>query len=75
MGTIKDWQPKKSERFVMDIANPKVKQTIVESMKRKGAEFTSVIHLTAKISDFAEAGEGLVMDPNTVITVNTRIGE
>ena len=51
VGTIQDWQPKESERFVMAVANPKTKQVIAENMKAKGAIFTSLIHPTAHISD------------------------
>ncbi len=75
VGTIKDWQPKVNERFIMAVANPKTKQAIAESMKAKGAKFTSLIHPTAQISDIAQIGEGLVMYPNSVITVNTKIGD
>lgn len=75
VGTIQDWQPKESERFVMAVANPKTKQVIAENMKAKGAIFTSLIHPTAQISDISQIGEGLVMYPNSVITVNTRIGD
>ena len=74
VGNIKDWQPKENERFVMAVANPKTKQAIAESMKAKGAIFTSLIHPTARISDIAQIGEGLVMYPYSVITVNTKIG-
>ena len=75
VGTVKDWQPKESERFVMAVANPKTKQAIAENMKAKGAIFTSLIHPTARISDISKIGEGLVMYPYSVITVNTRIGD
>ncbi len=75
VGTIKDWKPKESERFVLAVANPKAKQAIVENMKVKGAVFTSIFHPSARISDFAQIGEGLVMYPNSLITVNTKIGD
>ena len=75
IGTIKDWEPNENQWFVMAVANPKTKQAIAESMKAKGAVFTSLIHPSAYISEFALVGEGLVMYPNSVITVNTRIGD
>ena len=75
VGTIKDWEPKENERFIMAIAHPKTKQEIAKSMKSKGAIFTSLIHPTAFISDVAKIGEGLVMYPHSLITVNTKIGD
>lgn len=75
IGTIKGWIPKEDERFVMAIANPKIKEQIVCSMKAKGAVFVSVIHPTAFISEFSKVGEGIVMYPNSGICVNTSIGD
>lgn len=75
IGTIKDWVPKENERFVMAIANPKIKERISGSMKAKGAIFASIIHPTAFISEFAKVGEGIVMYPNSGINVNTTIGD
>lgn len=75
VGTIKDWMPRDNERFVMAIANPKIKERISGSMKAKGAIFASIIHPTAFISEFAKVGEGVVMYPNSGINVNTTIGD
>lgn len=75
VGTIKDWQPNNNQKFVMAIANPKVKQEVAAFMKAKGAVFASLIHPTASVSDLAEIGEGLVMYPHSLVTVNTKIGD
>lgn len=74
VGTIQEWMPKENERFVMAIANPKIKQTIAEIMKNKGAIFANIIHPSALLSEYAQIGEGLVMYPNSLISVNTKIG-
>jgi sugar O-acyltransferase (sialic acid O-acetyltransferase NeuD family) len=75
IGTINDWKPKENERFVMAVANPKAKQEIVKNMKLKGAVFTSIVHPSASISAFAQIGEGMIMYPNSLITVNTKVGD
>lgn len=75
IGTIRDWKPKNNERFVMAIANPKLKEKISGLMKAKGAVFTCLIHPTAFISDYSKVGEGIVMYPNSGINVNTNIGD
>lgn len=75
IGTIKDWRPQLNCEFACAIANPEIKQNVVNVLKEKGAVFTSIIHPTAQIAETAEIGEGLVLYPRGLITVNTTIGD
>lgn len=75
LGTVKDWEPKGGQRFVMAVAKPSTKEYLAKMLKSKGAVFVSVIHPTAYISDHVEMGEGIVMYPNSRINVNTKIGD
>ncbi len=74
IGSINDWIPLENEVFALAIANPQTKEKIVGVMKQKGAVFTDVIHPTAKICDFSEHGEGLVMYPNSSLSPNSKVG-
>ena len=74
IGTIKDWNPKDDEYYVMAIANPKIKETLVNSLKQRGAQFVSIIHPTALISEFTSLGEGVVIYPYAKVNVNTKVG-
>lgn len=75
IGTIKEWRPTDNQEFAMAIANPDIKENVSEYIKSRGGKFVSIIHPSATIGDFNELGEGLVMYPNSRITVNVRIGD
>lgn len=75
LGTIKDWQVSENEVFVIGIAEPHIKEKIVKSMLDKGAEFVSVIHPLARISEFCKIGKGLVMYPYSSIGPNCKVGD
>lgn len=75
IGTIKEWRPTDNQEFAMAIANPDIKEIVSERIKSRGGKFVPIIHPSAKIGDFNELGEGLVMYPNSRITVNVKIGD
>lgn len=75
IGTIEDCQPKDGQCFVMGIANPSLKESITRELKTKGAHFVSIIHPTAIVADNAKIGEGIVMYPNSILSVNTVVGD
>lgn len=74
IGAINEWEPQENEVFACAIGHPKTKQAIVEMLKSRGAEFTSVVHPLAYIGDENVIGEGLVAYPRACITTNVRIG-
>lgn len=74
IGTIVDWIPSDDEVFALAIADPKGKEKVVKKLKSKGATFVDIIHPRAKICDFSEHGEGLVMYPDSVLGPNSKVG-
>ena len=74
IGSIREWEPKENEHFVMAIANPKIKEEVTTNLEKKGAQFVSIIHPTAIIGSFNKIGRGVVVHPYAKITVNTTIG-
>ena len=74
IGSIKDWKPSDNEEFALAVAEPHLKEKIVSILKDKGANFTSIIHPRAIVSDFSKIGEGIILYPNTTIGPNTIIG-
>lgn len=73
--TIRDYQPRENEEVALAIANPSTKEKVVTELKARGAVFATIIHSSAKIGDFCTYGEGLVMYPDSGITVNVTIGD
>ena len=74
VGKISDWLPKKTDNFVIAIADPAVKERIVNELEKKGANFVSIIHPTAIVGDFTQLGRGVVIYPYTKVNVNTKVG-
>jgi sugar O-acyltransferase (sialic acid O-acetyltransferase NeuD family) len=75
IGSIKEWQPSDKEVFACAIANPAIKEKVINLLKANGAIFESIIHPTATIGSINDIGEGFVAYPNSCITVNARIGK
>lgn len=75
VGSIQKWKPQCNEVFALGIAEPHVKERVVQLLKSKGATFTDVIHPHAEISEFVIRGEGLVMYPGASLNVNTKVGD
>lgn len=75
VGSIQGWQPKPDEEFALAIASPALKRKIVGILKAKGAKFTSVIHPTAMLSEFAHYGEGFIMFPHSKLSANSTVGD
>lgn len=75
IGSIKDYQPKEGDCFVMGIGNPtRRKLAIAESLMKRGAEFINLIHPTAGIGNNVTLGKGCVLCPNARITCDAKIG-
>lgn len=75
LGRVSDWQPAEDEVFALAAATPRTKEKIVGSMKARGAVFANVIHPTATLTQFSKYGEGLVMFPQSKLSVNSSVGD
>ena len=75
LGRVSDWQPADDEEFALAIGAPRTKEKIVASMKERGAVFATVIHPTATLTQFSKYGEGLVMFPQSKLSVNSSVGD
>lgn len=75
LGNIKSHKVRKDVFYIIGIANPKYKRSIVESFIKNGAIFTSLIHPTAIISPSAIIGYGCLISHNVSIGPKVVIGE
>ncbi len=75
VGTIKEWQPKENEVFALAIAGPETKRAVVSLLEGRGAEFVTVIHPRALISDFTHIGKGSVVYPGARMSPNSAVGD
>ena len=58
---------------VVAIANCEVKKNIVARLEEK-YKFATVIYPTVRVSKYIEIGEGSIIYPGVILTVNTKIG-
>jgi sugar O-acyltransferase (sialic acid O-acetyltransferase NeuD family) len=75
LGSIRDWRPQESERFLMGIGSPEGKLSVGQELLARGAEFISLIHPTAIIGKNVELGRGCVLCPYAVITCDVTVGD
>jgi sugar O-acyltransferase (sialic acid O-acetyltransferase NeuD family) len=75
LGTIVDFLPGASDRFVCTIAKPKIKLTLCERIAARGGQFVNLIHPTAAIGPGCTLGRGIIVCRNAVCTTNVTIAD
>lgn len=75
VGTIKDWEVKENQRFVMGIAKPAIKEKLAKVMLNKGAIFVNVIHPWVKVVPGSKVGMGMVAYPGATIGPDVVVGD
>ena len=58
---------------IIAMANPKVKKSIVAKLNNK-FKFATIIHPSIKVSRFVQIGDGSIVYPGVILTVNTKLG-
>ncbi len=74
LGTIEEWFPEPNEEYTCAIADPFGRQLVVEKLLNRGAKFVNIIHPTARLDDYCELGEGVVMYPYSSVGSNAKLG-
>jgi len=72
--TIEEWCPKPNEEYTCAIADPFGRQLVVEKLLNRGAKFVNIVHPTARLNDYCELGEGIVMYPYSSVGSNACLG-
>jgi acetyltransferase EpsM len=74
LGTIQAHTIDKNMFYLVALADPEIKKSIVEKYKSKGARFTGLKHPTALISPSATIGDGVVISHNVSIGPKVVLG-
>lgn len=74
IGTIKDWEVKDGLHFALAISDCTGKKKIVESLSSKDAEFATIIHPSAIVSDTAKVGKGSIIYWNIDLGPDSVVG-
>lgn len=75
LGDENTYEIEATDRFLFAIGNIDAKKRIVENMKVKGAQFLSLIHPTAIVSNTAKIGEGVIICPFVTVSDHVVIGD
>jgi sugar O-acyltransferase (sialic acid O-acetyltransferase NeuD family) len=73
LGDPDNWIPGEDEVFLCGLGIPEVRMRICAGLEARGARFLTLIHPSALIGLGAEIGEGCIIAPNAVVSVNTKL--
>ena len=62
------YQIEDTDRFIYAIGNIDTKKCIISDLKKRGAQFITLIHPTAAVAESAKIGEGVVVCPFCLIS-------
>ena len=74
IGTIKDYEPKSSDHFVMGVSDPYLKESLADIMIQKGVTFETLIGPEADLGDDVSFGEGCIIFTPHVIDSGATFG-
>lgn len=74
LSDIATWKPIGSERYVLGVSVPKLKEKLVNIMTAKGCVFETIISPYSKISDYVTIGKGCFVMANN-ISAGAKIGD
>ena len=72
-----EWLEQNSGQDIMivcAVANPRGKRSIIERLDKLGARYANLIHPSVIRNDFIDIGYGNIICCNSILSVNTRIG-
>lgn len=75
LGKISDFEFTPNNVFICSIADISIKNDIIEKFTKSGAEFFTLIHRTARVTDTARIGKGCIIGPMASIGADTIIGD
>lgn len=75
IGGVKDHVVNNEYDYVIGIANLQYRKMFVEKYLEMGANFISIIHNTAYISQSAKTGKGVIIGPHVNLGPNAEVGD
>ena len=66
--------PNRHDLFVCAVGDPTVRLRLCQELKKRGAQFVSIIHPTAMVSRESHVGEGCIVCPVAIVSTAVKIG-
>lgn len=67
------WTPAEDEVFLCGLGIPEVRMRVCDGLLSRGARFLKLVHPSAVVGVRAEIGEGCIVAPQAVVSVNTKL--
>jgi sugar O-acyltransferase (sialic acid O-acetyltransferase NeuD family) len=74
VGSPENYMPKSDDRIVIAIGEPAIRRKTAILLAGKGAEFTTIVHPSAYVSNTATIGDGVVICPFAFVGPDSNIG-
>ncbi|MFF7708712.1 NeuD/PglB/VioB family sugar acetyltransferase [Pseudomonas sp. NPDC007930] len=74
LGAVGDYVPDKSDVFICAIANPKIRQAVVQTLEVRGAVFASLVHPTVLVGHSVTIGVGSIICPYSILACDLTLG-
>jgi sugar O-acyltransferase (sialic acid O-acetyltransferase NeuD family) len=75
LGAIVGFKPQAGQKLVMALTDPAGKTAVAEALLAAGAEFATLVHPRAWVTDTARLGKGVVIGPFADISADARVGD
>ncbi|NLW48209.1 MAG: acetyltransferase [Firmicutes bacterium] len=75
LGKILEYNIQPNDRFLFAIGSIERKRYLIKELKKKGAQFLTLIHPTTVVIDSAKLGEGVILCPFSLISDNVQLGD
>lgn len=75
IGNLNSYEIKNKDRFLFAIGDIDTKKHIVVNLKKKGAQFLTLVHPTAIVVSTARIGEGVIVCPLCLVSDNVRLDD
>lgn len=75
IGNDDDYAIQDGDEFICAIGEGHLREKVVNHLKKRGANFTNIIHPTAIVAESALLGEGIVLYPYSIVSADAVIGD
>lgn len=75
VGDPQCYQPQPEDRFVCAIGDPATRLRVCRELQSRGAEFINLIHPSALVGPRCQMGNGTILCPFSVLTVDVTLGD
>ena len=62
-------------KYVLGIGEPRIKKQLIDKLENNNLEWPSIIHPSVRKTKYTEIGQGTIIFPGCVLSVNVKLGD